>query len=255
MESSRWSYISWYLGSWESRCLYWSDVCNASHFRQLGLIWPMMWQKCHFKCPWLTSLACGLNGWSPGVALPLGDDLPFPLGNPLPLSPLPLPLPFGLPFPLPLPFDLPLSFPFPLIGWQGPGEVKLVAGSCKYVQKRCFVSCTFCLLTYPLPLPLPFGSMLAKVVIITCFLALVFRYCIILRCSWGVYLLVKLVTFLASNLTSSVKTYSPLCTLTAVKFGLRVAMINFSSSVICFATTLFIFVILPLDILSFTVSA
>ncbi len=228
-------------------------VCNASHFRQLGLIWPMMWQKWHFKCPWLTSLACGLNGWSPGVALPLVDGLPLPLGNPFPLSPLPLP--FGLPFPLPLPFDLPLSFRFPLVVWYGPGEVKLVAGSCKYVQDRCFVSCTFCLLTCPLPFP--FGNWLVKVCIIACRLALVFKYCIIRGCSWGVYLLVKLVTFLASNLTNSANTYSPWCTLTAVnvKFALRVAMISFSSSVICFATTRFILIILPLDILSFTVSA
>ena len=59
----------------------------------------------------------------------------------------------------------------------------------------------------------------------------------------------KLVTFCASNFTNSEYTYSPLCTLTAVKFESRVAIVSFSSSVICFATTLLILVTRPLDIL------
>ena len=64
----------------------------------------------------------------------------------------------------------------------------------------------------------------------------------------------KLVTFCASNLTNSVKGYKPLCIITAVKADWRVAIISFSASVICFATTLLILVCRDLVSISSTVS-
>ena len=65
--------------------------------------------------------------------------------------------------------------------------------------------------------------------------------------------MVKLVTFCASNLTNSVKGYNPLWIFTAVKADWSVAIINFSASVICFATTLLILVCRNL-VISSTVS-
>ena len=52
----------------------------------------------------------------------------------------------------------------------------------------------------------------------------------------------KLVTFWANNLTNSENRNMPLWMFTAVNVACNVAIVSFSSSVICFATTLFILV-------------
>ncbi len=191
-------------------------------------MWPIMWQKWHFKCPLLLSPVGFWKGVTPGVLVPWYAGLPLPLPFGLPLL-----LPFGLPLPfpgvgegenLPLPFGLPFE-PLPLeLGvygaWYGPGEVKLVAGSCTYAHAR-WVGCeVFCRLAFP------FIGGLANWGIITWRSDRVFKYFKILGCSAGEYLFVKLVTFWANNLTRSENRNMPLWMFTAVNVACNVAIIT-----------------------------
>ncbi len=64
------------------------SVMQAIYLRQLGLIWLIIWQKWHFKCPLLLSLVEVWKGVIPGVLVPWYAGLP-------------LLLPFGLPLPFP----------------------------------------------------------------------------------------------------------------------------------------------------------
>jgi hypothetical protein len=75
-------------------------------------------------------------------------------------------------------------------------------------------------------------------------MALVLKYLDMRACSDGIYLLVKLVTFWASSLTRFVKVYCPALRDKAEYSVFSVAMIDFSSSVICLLIILLIFVIL-----------
>ncbi len=200
-----------------------------------------MWQKWHFKCPLLLSPVEFWKGVIPGVLVPWYAGLPLPFMEPLPfMAPFPLPLGFPFPFPwlgededLPLPFGLPFEpLPFELgvyAAWYGPGDIKLVAGSCKYDHARWLGCEVFCLFVFPSP---PFIGGLANWGIITWRSDLVFKYFKILGWSAGEYFFVKLITFWANSLTSSENRNMSLRMFTAVKVACNVAIISFSSSVI-----------------------